>query len=169
MNYCGLDLCDVLNGEGFRISLFSSGCNMKPKCKYCQNSKAWDFNYGQPFTEETKTVILNELSKSYISGISLLGGETTDNLEDGIIIDLCKTVKELYPQKTIWCWSGYLWEDLIKSGLHLNFFQYIDVLIDGRFEFEKKNLNRAWANSSNQRVINVQESLKQNKVVLYCD
>jgi len=167
MNYCGLELCDVLNGEGFRVSLFSSGCRMIPKCKYCQNKKAWSFDYGKPFTDETKELILSELGKPYISGLSLLGGEVTDNLEDGQIIDLCRTVKQMYPQKTIWCWSGYLWEGLIRKPLCRKLFMYVDVLIDGRYEYRQRNLNRAWANSENQRVINVQESIKQDTVILY--
>ena len=166
MNYCGLDTCDVLNGIGFRVSLFCSGCNKIPKCMYCQNSKAWDFNYGKPFTDETKNIILNALSKPYISGLSLLGGEVTDNLSDGIIFDLLDNVKSLYPNKTIWSWTGYNIENL-TSNLHKKFLSYIDVLIDGEFRYDEKNLNRAWANSNNQRIIDVKKTLAENKVVLW--
>lgn len=151
MNYCGLDTCDVLNGNGFRVSLFCSGCGKVPKCKYCQNSKAWDFNYGQPFTEETKNTILNALSNDYISGLSLLGGEVTDNLDDGVIFDLLETVKNKYPEKNIWAWTGYKIEELTSDN-HKKFLTYLDVLIDGEFDYTKKNLNRAWANSENQRI-----------------
>lgn len=166
MHYCGLDTCDVLNGVGFRVTLFCSGCNKTPKCRYCQNSEAWDFQYGDLFTEDTKSTILEALSKPYISGLSLLGGEVTDNLSDGTIFDLLDSVKEMYPEKTIWAWTGYNFEDL-KSDLCQKFLRYIDVLIDGEFIIEKKNLNRAWGNSENQRVIDVQKSIKMNKVVLW--
>lgn len=151
LNYCGLDNCDVLNGEGFRVSLFVSGCNKNPKCKYCQNSLAWDFNYGKPFTEETKNKILEYLSKDYIDGISLLGGEITDNLDDGTLFDLLYNIKKKYPNKTIWGWTGYNIEDLTKPN-HIKLLSYIDVLIDGEFRIEEKNLNNAWRNSENQRL-----------------
>lgn len=151
MNYCGLDTCDVLNGVGFRVSLFCSGCAKIPKCKYCQNSKAWDFNYGQPFTKETKNIILEALSKPYISGLSLLGGEVTDNLDDGVIFDLLESAREQSPQKTIWAWTGYQIENLTSENHH-KFLSYLDVLIDGEYDYKQKNLNRAWANSENQRI-----------------
>lgn len=151
MNYCGLDTCDVLNGTGFRVSLFCSGCARTPKCKYCQNSKAWSFDYGYLFTEKTKETILDALSKTYISGLSLLGGEVTDNLSDGTIFDLLDSVKEKFPQKTIWAWTGYKIENLVSDD-HKKFLSYLDVLVDGEYNYEKKNLNRAWANSENQRI-----------------
>lgn len=151
MNYCGLDTCDVLNGTGFRVSLFCSGCAKIPKCKFCQNSKAWDFNYGQPFTNKTKEIILKALSKPYISGLSLLGGEVVDNLNDEVILDLLKTTRTEFPQKTIWAWTGYKIEEL-TSEKHKKFLNYIDVLIDGEYDYTKKNLNRPWANSTNQRI-----------------
>lgn len=151
MNYCGLDTCDVLNGIGFRITLFCSGCAKTPKCEFCQNRKAWNFNYGQPFTSKTKKIILDALSKPYISGLSLLGGEVTDNLEDGVMFDLLDSVKKQYPEKTIWAWTGYKIEDL-TSDIHKKFLSYLDVLIDGEYDYRQKNLNRAWANSENQRI-----------------
>ena len=163
MNYCGLDTCDVLNGSGFRVSLFCSGCAKDPKCKYCQNSKAWDFNYGKPFTDQIKEEILNALSKPYISGLSLLGGEVTDNLSDGVIFDLLDSVKEKFPSKTIWAWTGYKLESL-TSEKHKRFISYLDVLIDGEFDYKKKNLNRAWANSENQRIINIKHYLKTKEI-----
>lgn len=151
MNYCGLDTCDVLNGRGFRVSLFCSGCAKTPKCKYCQNKEAWDFNYGKSFTEKTKEIVLNALSKSYISGLSLLGGEVTDNLTDGTILNLLETAKNKFPQKDIWAWTGYNIEDLTSDN-HKKFLSYVDVLIDGEYDYRRKNLNRAWANSENQRI-----------------
>jgi anaerobic ribonucleoside-triphosphate reductase activating protein len=150
--YSGLDLCDTLNGEGFRVSLFCSGCNKNPKCKYCQNCSAWDFKHGTEFTKETKDLIIGALSKPYISGLSLLGGEVTDNLEDGTIFDLLDTIKGRFPEKTIWAWTGYIMEELTTEN-HLKFFKYLDVLIDGEFDYTKKNLNNPWRNSENQRLI----------------
>ena len=137
-----------------------------PKCEFCQNSKAWDFNYGQPFTEKTKYEVMEALSKPYILGLSLLGGEVTDNLKDGIIFDLLGSVKKVYPNKTIWAWTGYRFEDLTNE-LHRNFLKYLDVLIDGEFVYKQKNLNRAWANSDNQRIIDVQKTLKEKKICLW--
>jgi len=159
--------CDTLNGIGFRVSIFCSGCGKENKCKYCQNSKAWNFDYGKLYTSDTEKQILNALSKPYIDGISLLGGEITDNLEDGHIFDLLDIVKEKYPNKTIWCWTGYIYEDIINVPLKLKLLGYVDVLIDGEFIYEKKDLNVAWANSSNQRIINVPQSLQQNTIILY--
>lgn len=166
MNYSGIDFCDTLNGVGFRVSLFCSGCGKIPKCEFCQNSKAWDFNYGKLFTEETKIEIINALSLSYISGLSLLGGEVTDNLEDGTIFDLLDLIKKIYPKKTIWAWTGYKYEDL-NSPLHKKFISYLDILIDGEFIYNKKNLKRPWANSENQRIIDIKKTLRENKIILY--
>lgn len=160
MNYSGISECDILNGIGFRVSLFVSGCNKTPKCKYCQNSEAWDFNYGNKFTYKTKQYILNLMSKDYISGLSLLGGEVTDNLDDGVIFDLLDDIKKQYPNKTIWAWTGYKIEDLTKET-HLKFLSYLDILVDGEYDYQQKDLNRAWANSRNQRIIKVKEYLKE--------
>lgn len=165
MNYSGIEECDVLDGEGFRVSLFVSGCGKIPKCKYCQNEKAWNFNYGHKFTKDTKDYILNCMSKDYIDGISLLGGEITDNLEDGIIFDLLDSIKILYPTKSIWAWTGYKYENLTSDN-HKKFLSYLDILVDGEYDYTRKDLNRAWGNSSNQRIIDVQQSLKQNKIIL---
>lgn len=166
MHYADIKHCDVLNGEGFRTSLFVSGCAKNPKCKYCQNSIAWDFNFGKEFTEKEKNEIFEEQKKPYVEGISLLGGEPTDNLEDGVLLDFLKEYKEKFPYKTIWCWTGYKIEELTSYN-HKKLLSYLDVLIDGEYDYTKKNLNRAWANSENQRIINVQETLKRGEVVLW--
>ena len=167
MNYCGIDTCDVLNGIGFRVSLFCSGCGKIPKCKYCQNSAAWDFNYGEKYTEETEQMILEALSKDYISGLSLLGGEVTDNLADGDIFKLLKKVKELYPNKTIWAWSGYKIEEF-NDSLRKEFLTYLDVLVDGEYDYTQKNLNRPWGNSQNQRIIDVPHYLSTMEICEIC-
>lgn len=166
MNYCGLDTCDVLNGPGFRVSLFCSGCAKDPKCTYCQNSKAWDFSYGQKFTEETEQQILDALSKDYITGFSILGGEPTDNLSDGTLFHLLDKITILFPNKTIWAWTGYNLEDL-KSPEKMRFLTYIDFLVDGEYMYTMKNLNRAWANSTNQRIIDMKATLEKGELVLW--
>ena len=149
-------LCDTLNGVGFRTSLFVSGCGKEPKCKYCQNKKAWDFNYGNKFTEKEKNMIFKEQEKPWMKGISLLGGEVTDNLDDGVLLDFLKEYKEKFPTKDIWCWTGYKLEDLTSDN-HKKLLSYVDVLIDGEYDYTKKNLNRAWANSENQRIFRKNE------------
>ena len=156
MNYASIMLCDTLNGVGFRTSLFVSGCGKEPKCKYCQNKKAWDFNYGNKFTEKEKNMIFKEQEKPWMKGISLLGGEVTDNLDDGVLLEFLKEYKEKFPTKDIWCWTGYKLEDLTSDN-HKKLLSYVDVLIDGEYDYTKKNLNRAWANSVNQRIVRKNE------------
>ena len=141
---------------GFRTSLFVSGCGKKPKCKHCQNKEAWDFNYGNKFTEKEKNMIFKEQEKPWMKGISLLGGEVTDNLDDGVLLDFLKEYKEKFPTKDIWCWTGYKLEDLTSDN-HKKLLSYVDVLIDGEYDYTKKNLNRAWANSENQRIFRKNE------------
>lgn len=160
MNYSGISECDVLNGTGFRVSLFVSGCNKIPKCKFCQNSKAWDFNFGNKFTNETKHYLLDLLSRDYISGLSLLGGEVTDNLDDNVMFDLLETVKLNFPNKNIWAWTGYKIEELTDEK-HKKFLSYIDILIDGEYDHSQRDLSRSWANSKNQRIINVKKYMKR--------
>ena len=156
MNYAAIMLCDALNGVGFRTSLFVSGCGKNPKCKYCQNKEAWDFNYGNKFTEKEKNMIFEEQKKPWMKGLSLLGGEVTDNLEDGVLLDFLKEYKEKFPTKDIWCWTGYKLEELTSDN-HQKLLSYVDVLIDGEYDYTKKNLNRAWANSENQRIFKKDE------------
>ena len=156
MNYAAIMLCDTLNGVGFRTSLFVSGCGKKPKCKYCQNKEEWDFNYGNKFTEKEKNMIFKEQEKPWMKGISLLGGEVTDNLDDGVLLEFLKEYKEKFPTKDIWCWTGYKLEDLTSDN-HKKLLSYVDVLIDGEYDYTKKNLNRAWANSENQRIFRKNE------------
>lgn len=168
MHFSGIYANDTLNGIGFRVSLFVSGCGRAIKCKSCQNKKAWNFSYGEKYTQDTHNEIMEYLKPSYIKGISLLGGEVFDNLDGEELFDLVNDIKETYGDgKDIWCWTGYLYEDLIKQPRKREFISYLDILVDGDFQIDKKNLNNAWRGSENQRLINVQESLKQNKVVLY--
>lgn len=165
MNYAKICFDDTVNGNGFRTSLFVSGCSKSPKCKNCWNKDLWSYTFGNKYTKETETQILNSLSKPWIKGLSILGGEPTDNLEDGWLIQLVKKCKELYPNKTIYCWSGYNFEELIKDDIRLEFLQYIDMLRDGEFIEELKNFNNPLGGSSNQREIDVKRSLKEGRVI----
>lgn len=167
MNYADICNCDTLNGKGFRVTLFVSGCGKTPKCKGCHNSAAWDFNYGNKYTYDTEISILDKCSKPYISGLSLLGGEVFDNLNDSSLINLVKKFKTRYPYKDIWCWTGYTYEELIKKDKNLSFLNYIDILVDGEYIPELKDLSRPYGNSSNQRVIDVKKTLKNKKIIIY--
>ena len=163
MYYSKIFSCDTNNGNGFRVTLFVSGCTLN--CKNCHNKEAQSFTYGQLFTQETKDKIISFLSKSYISGFSLLGGEPFDNLQDNTLIDLLKTIKQIYPNKTIYCWSGYTYEELIDNPKALELLSNINMLRDGRYIDELKDLNQYLQGSRNQRIIDVQKSLEQNNVI----
>lgn len=167
MNYADLFFDDTVNGTGFRTSLFVSGCAKNPPCKGCWSPQARNFDYGQVFTEDTKKSIIESLRKSYIRGLSILGGEPMNNLKDGTLLDLVKTVKKEFPQKTIFCWSGYTFEQLIDKPLCYEFLQYIDMLRDGEFILEQKDLIQYLQGSKNQRCIDVQKSLQQGKTILW--
>lgn len=166
-NYIKIKKFDIANGNGIGVSIFFSGCDKEPKCKGCFNSDAWDFNNGKPFTKEVRCELLNMLDNPHISHLSILGGEplAKENIED--VGYLCHKVKISFPYKKTWVWTHYLWEDLIKDDENYYLLKDIDILVDGEFIEEQKDLTLNWRGSRNQRVIDVQESLKQNKVVLY--
>lgn len=167
MNIAKICFNDTVNGNGFRTSIFISGCSKYPKCKNCWNKDLWNYNLGQKYTEEIKNQILDSLNKSYIKGLSILGGEFTDNLKDGQLLDLVKSVKELYPNKTIYAWTGYTFEELIKDKLKLEILQYIDMLRDGEYIEELKDLQQYLQGSKNQRYIDVKSSLEGGEIVEY--
>lgn len=160
MNYSLIKNHDVANGPGFRVSLFVSGC--RRRCKGCFNKEAWDFNYGQEFTSETVLELLRLLDDPNIDGLSILGGDPFEPENRQAVEDICFMVKLLKPDKSIWVWTGFLFEDLKDSPVMKN----IDVLVDGRFEEDKKDLRLKWRGSSNQRVISVADSLKVGEVIL---
>ncbi len=170
MNYGNIKFNDIANGEGVRTSLFVSGCTHH--CKNCFNPETWDFNYGKPFTREVEDKIIASLSPSHINGITLLGGEPMEIANQNALLPFVKRVKEKYPNKTIWCYSGYLFDSelLGNSRAHgpntRELLSYIDVLVDGEFKQDLKDITLRFKGSSNQRVIDVKQSLKQNKVVL---
>lgn len=168
MNYAAIKKTDVANGPGIRVSLFVSGC--RHGCKGCFNREAWSFEYGKPYTEETEKEILEALKPSYIRGLSLLGGEPFDPANRDTVLSLVQSVREHYPQKDIWCYTGYEYDrELLSFAAEGQrsveaLLRGIDVLVDGRFVEEKKNLKLAFRGSENQRIIDVPRSLEQNKV-----
>lgn len=169
MNYANIFFDDAVNGMGFRTSLFVSGCAKTPPCEGCWSPQARNFDYGKLYTTDTKFAIMSSLNEPYIKGLSILGGEPTDNLEDEVLLDLVKSVRLHFPNKTIYCWSGYTFEELIKKPKVLEFLHYIDMLRDGAYVKELRNVTQYLNGSSNQRIINVQDSLEQGVTVLYKD
>lgn len=162
MRYNKIRKMDVSNGEGIRVSIFMQGCAFN--CRGCFNPETHDFNSGKEFTLETIDRVLELCSKDYIVGLSILGGEPLHpkNIDDTTM--LAKSFKEKYPNKTIWVWSGFLFDRDLKNQEILN---YIDVLVDGQFDMKLYSPKLKWKGSSNQRVIDVKASLKEKKVVLY--
>lgn len=173
MNYATIKNCDIANGPGVRVSLFVSGCTHR--CKGCFNEVAWDFAYGEPFTDQTIDAILQMLKPQHIKGITLLGGEPFEPQNQGEIVRLLRRVKQMYPEKTVWAFSGYLFDQHILSGklgswdITREFLSYVDVLVDGPFIQEKKDLSLRFRGSSNQRIINVPASLEKGEIVLWED
>lgn len=150
MNYITIVKDDLINGEGVRCSLFVSGCSHG--CDGCFNESSWDYRTGNVFGTDEVEVIMTELSKEYISGLSLLGGDPLMPKNISTVIDLCRTVKHSYPTKTIWCWSGYTLEE-IQVNHAADILQYIDVLVDGKFNISLKNTSLPFRGSSNQRIL----------------
>ena len=170
MNYATIKNCDIANGPGVRVSLFVSGCTHR--CPGCFNEVAWDFNYGEPFTEETIESILQMLRPSYIRGLTLLGGEPFEPQNQEGIVPLLRRIKQELPEKSIWAFSGYLFDKDICSGRlgdTREYLSYLDVLVDGPFVETKKNLSLRFRGSENQRLIDVPASLKAGEVVLWED
>ena len=169
MNYAEIKNFDIANGLGIRVSLFVSGCTHR--CKNCFNSIAWDFNYGKPFTKEVEDSIIEMLSKPSVSGLTLLGGEPMEPVNQEGLIGFLRRVKKEVPNKNIWCYTGYTLEnDLLTGRAHTSLTEeilsYIDVLVDGKFVEELKSLMLKFRGSSNQRLINLPETLKTGEIVL---
>lgn len=173
MNYASIKDCDIANGPGVRITLFVSGCTHH--CKGCFNQEAWDFDYGLPFTQGTIDLILKMLSPNYVKGLTLLGGEPFEPQNQGPIVELLRKIKEVYPEKSIWAFSGYLFDRDILSGrlgdweITKEYLSYLDVLVDGPFIEAKKDLMLRFRGSSNQRLIDVPKSLVAGTVVEWED
>ncbi len=169
MNYAAIKKTDVANGPGVRVSLFVSGCTHA--CKGCFNREAWDFNYGEPFTAETEEVILEALSHDYIRGFSVLGGEPMEPSNRGIVLELLRKVREAYPEKSIWCYTGYDYEEDLLQWIAEGdetvgeLLELTDVLVDGEFMEEKRDLRLAFRGSGNQRLIDMKATKNAGHVV----
>ena len=164
MRYNKIRKMDIADGPGVRVSIFFQGCAFH--CKNCFNPETWDFKGAKDFTDETLEEVLNLCDKEFISGLSLLGGEPMHPKNIEATTKLAKRFKEVYPNKTIWSWSGFLFDEYLKDK---EVVKYIDVLIDGRYVDELHDPTLKWKGSANQRVIDVQESLKKGEVILYED
>ena len=169
MNYADIKYPDIQDGEGIRVSIYVSGCHFH--CKECHNKEAWDFNYGKKFTDDTIEYIMNILKSPYVDGLSLLGGEPLEPINQEGLLPLVKRVKEELPEKTIWCWTGYKFdEDILKnmyqkSKVTRELLEYIDIMVDGQFEIDNKIADLAFRGSTNQRKIDVQKSLEKGEMV----
>lgn len=163
MNYHDINHCDMLNGDGIRVSLWTAGCSVH--CEGCQNPQTWDFNGGIPFDDNALQELYESLNKSYIKGLTLTGGNPLDNESE--IVYICKTVKEKFPTKDIWLYSGYTFEQIQKCEIGTHILKYIDVLIDGPYIDEQRDITLHWVGSKNQRIIDVQKTLQQGEVALY--
>lgn len=183
MRYAQIRSMDISNGEGVGVSLFVQGCPFH--CFNCFNSETWDFNGGKEWTEEIKDKFMKIIDRPYIKRVSFLGGECLAEQNLDGVLDLIKETHISFPEKTIWLYTGFTWENIMYRRIphppkytQADFLQWnkrkeiislCNVVVDGEYMDEQRNLSKKWAGSDNQRVISVQESLAQNKVVLYCD
>ena len=163
MRYNKVRKMDISNGPGVRVSVFFQGCMFH--CKSCFNSETWDFNLGKEYTLDIENKILEFCKEDYIDGLSILGGEPMHPLNIDGTIHLARRFKEMYPKKTLWAWSGYLFDEISNKEI----FKYIDVLVDGRFMVDKKDPRLKYAGSSNQRVIDVKKTIESGEIILYED
>lgn len=169
MNYHNITHEDMLNGDGIRVVLWVSGC--PHHCEECQNPETWSPNSGIEFDEEAKREIFNELSKDYVSGITFSGGDPLARDNVFTVSYVARTVKQLFPDKTVWVYTGYTYEELCqRKNLYIeDILRHTDVLVDGEYKKDLRDVSLKWRGSSNQRVIDVQKSLKEGKVVLHCE
>lgn len=171
MYYGTIKNCDIANGIGVRVSLFVSGCTNH--CKNCFQPETWDFEYGQPFTRETEDRLLSMLEPSYINGLTLLGGEPFEPSNQRALLPFLKKVRERLPEKTVWAFSGFTLEELRQEGSHPHcevteeILGLLDVLVDGRFQEELKDISLRFRGSSNQRILDMRQTLKQGVPVLW--
>ena len=170
MNYGTIKFCDIANGIGIRTVLFVSGCTHH--CKGCFQPETWDFDYGQPYTKETEQRILDSLAPSYIHGLTLLGGEPMEPDNQRALLSLLRRLKAEYPTKTVWCYSGYTYEELIgesraRCEVTSEMLLLIDVLVDGEFVLGQKNISLRFRGSENQRIIDLPKTRDQGTVVLW--
>ena len=165
MNYHNIKTDDMLNGDGLRVTCWVSGCSIG--CFNCYNPQTWDFDSGIPFTEETMQEILYDLSKPYIKGLTLSGGHPLDPHNAPEVLEIIKRVKMVFPNKDIWIYTGYVWEDIIKDSTLKEILKCTDVLVDGAYVDELRDISLAFRGSSNQRIIDVKKTLNSNEVILW--
>ena len=171
MNYAAIKNCDIANGPGVRVSLFVSGC--RHHCKDCFNPETWDFACGEPFDEAVMDKLLALLAPGYIRGITYLGGEPFEPENQKTLVGLLRKVRESYPEKNIWCYTGYLYDEQLLNDSRARceytdeMLSMIDVLVDGEFVEALKDIRLVFRGSSNQRVIDVKKSLGQNEIVMW--
>lgn len=171
MHYGEIKNCDIANGSGVRVSLFVSGCTNR--CKNCFQPQTWDFGYGEEFTRETEDRIIALLGKEYIAGLTVLGGEPFEPQNQRTLLSFIKRVRETLPEKNIWAYSGFTVEELMRDGSHPHcevteeLLGLIDVLVDGRFVEELKDISLKFRGSKNQRIIDVKKTLETGSAVLY--
>ena len=172
MNYGSIKRLDIANGEGVRVTLFVTGC--RNHCKGCFQPETWSFDYGQPFTEDTVQTILADLAPSYVDGLTLLGGEPFEPENQRVLVKLLHAVRAAYPNKDIWAFSGYTYEELCSDShphceVTQEMLRLIDVLVDGRFIEAEKNLSLRFRGSNNQRIIDLKKTMVGNGIILYCE
>lgn len=171
MNYGEIKNCDIADGVGVRVTLFVSGCTNH--CEGCFQPQTWDFNYGKPFTEETEQELLRLLEPNYINGLTLLGGEPFEPENQRVLLPFLKRVRARYPNKTIWSYSGFTFEELTTDGSHPRceatdeMLSLLDVLVDGRFVLAKRDLTLKFRGSQNQRILDMPKTLKAGKPILW--
>ena len=169
MNYCEIKNCDIADGPGVRVTLFVSGCTNH--CEGCFQPETWDFGYGEPFTREVEDRLIGLLEPHYIAGLTLLGGDPFEPSNQAALLPFVKRVRETYPEKTIWAYTGFTFEELRRDGSHPRcqatdeLLALIDVLVDGRFVLKLKDLRLRFRGSSNQRLIDVKKTLESGKIV----
>lgn len=170
MHYGEIKRNDIANGEGVRVTLFVSGCTNR--CKGCFQPETWDFDYGQPFTSETEEFIIKALKPSYINGLTLLGGDPFEPCNQRALLPFVKRVREIYPDKTIWAFSGFTYEELKTDGSHPRcevtdeLLSLLDILVDGRFVEELKDISLVFRGSSNQRIIDMNKTRQNGEIVI---
>ncbi|MDD6038630.1 MAG: anaerobic ribonucleoside-triphosphate reductase activating protein [bacterium] len=173
MYYGALKKTDIANGPGVRVALFVSGCTHH--CKECFNPETWDFTYGEEFTDVVRNELFEALAPDYIQGLSVLGGEPFEPSNQRVLAELFRVVRERFPQKTIWVYSGYTLEDELMSESRARcevtdeILTMIDVLVDGEFVLEKKNISLKFRGSENQRIIDMKATLREGKTIVLDD
>lgn len=181
MRYAQIRYMDISNGENIGVSLFVQGCCFEPHCKGCFNPETWDFNNGNRWTEDVQKGFFDLINKPYIKRVSILGGEPLSEQHLSDLLNLILEIRTSFPNKTIWLYTGYTWEQIMYSAicdtlqedypplLRQEIIKNCDVLVDGRYVDGLRNITLKWRGSSNQRVIDVQKSLQEKKIILYCD